>query len=82
MTAPKAPLWATRKWRLLYRLFGAVPADELEETLQELNSWKWRISEACGASWDELHGGGARIHGTLDECVERINEIRDRRSTR
>ena len=69
------PKWATWRWRLLYRLFGAVPADEADRYLQERNEWQQRISDACEATWNELHGGGAVIYGTLDECVQRVEQL-------
>lgn len=67
--------WATWWGRLLSRC-GLTLASEADGFLQERNEWQRRISDACGATWHELHGGGATIHGTLDECVQRIGELR------
>jgi hypothetical protein len=72
------PTWATFRWRLLYRLFHAVPAQEAEQYVVERNEWQQRVSDACGTTWEELHGGGATIYGTLDECVQQIVRLRER----
>jgi len=54
--------------------------DEANGYVVEKNEWQQRISDALETTWQELHGGGATIYGTLDECVARIEALKAERA--
>jgi hypothetical protein len=71
-------LWWTTWWGRILMRCGLTLASEAEGFVQERNEWQREISDACGATWHELHGGGATIYGTLEECVAQIYVLRRR----
>lgn len=72
----KTPKWATWRWRVLYRLFKAVPADEAGKYAQEASAWQRSVSDALDMTVED-HG---TWYADVDHAVREITGLKVNRN--